>query len=71
MEWTGVASSSNDSPRIDISNELLYASNGDRMPKLQPREVDVPIYPKRGPSFGVSSSRVRFWNVKGFPTVSQ
>ena len=33
------------SARIDLSNELLYASNGDRMPKLRPREIDVPIYP--------------------------
>jgi len=31
---TGVAHSNNDSARIDLSNELLYASNGDRMPKL-------------------------------------
>jgi len=34
---------------VDLSNELLYASNGDRMPKLRPREIDVPIYPKWGP----------------------
>jgi len=66
-EWTYVARSNNGSSRRDLSNELLYASNGDRMPKLRPREVDVPIYPKRGPQFGVSSPRVRFWNVKGFP----
>jgi len=33
------------SARIDLSNELLNASNGDRMPKLRPREIDVPIYP--------------------------
>ena len=33
------------STRIDLSNELSYASNGDRMPKLRPREIDVPIYP--------------------------
>jgi len=32
-------------PRRDLSNGLSCASNGDRMPKLQPREVDVPIYP--------------------------
>ena len=49
MGWTGVAHSNNDSARIDLSNELLYASNRDRMPKLRPREIDVPIYPKRGP----------------------
>jgi len=33
------------SSRIDLSNELSYASNGDRMPKLRPREIGVPIYP--------------------------
>ena len=49
MEWTGVARFNNDSARMDLSNELLYASNEDRMPKLRPWEVDVPIYPKRGP----------------------
>jgi len=49
MEWTSVSRFNNDSARIDISNELLYASNEDRMQKLRPREVDVPIYPKRGP----------------------
>jgi hypothetical protein len=32
-------------PRIDISNDLSYASNGDSMPKLRPREIDVSIYP--------------------------
>ena len=50
MEWTGVARSNNDSARIDLSNELLYVSNGDHMPKLRPREVDVPTYPQTGPT---------------------
>ena len=45
MELTDVARSNNGSAQLDLSNELLYASNGDRMPKLRPREVDVPIYP--------------------------
>ena len=63
MEWTDVARSNNDSARIDLSNELLYASNGDHMLKLRPREVDVPIYPNEAHIFGVSSSRVRFSNV--------
>ena len=45
MEWTDVARSNNDSARIDLSNDLLYASNGDHMLKLRPWEVDVPIYP--------------------------
>ena len=42
---TDVARSNNDSARIDLSNELLYASNEDHMPMLRPREIDVPIYP--------------------------
>ena len=71
MGMDHVACSNNGSARIDLSNELLYASNRDHMPKLRPREVDVPIYPKRGPQFGVSFPRVRFWNVKGFSIVSQ
>jgi hypothetical protein len=33
------------SPWIDISNDVSYASNRDSMPKLQPLEIDVPIYP--------------------------
>ena len=45
MEWTNVSHPKSGSARIDLSNELLYASNGDRMPKLRPRKVDVPIYP--------------------------
>ena len=65
--WIDVSLSQSGSSWIDISNELSYASNGDRMPKLRPREIDVPIYPKRGPQFGVSSSKGQFWNVKGFP----
>ena len=47
-------------PRIDISNELFHASNGGRMPKLRPREVEPPIYPNGARSFGTSSPRVRF-----------
>ena len=54
-------------PTMIVLEQRSYASNGDRMPKLRPREIDVPIYPKRGPQFSVSSSRGRFWNVKGFP----
>ena len=48
------------SPRIDLSNEVWYASNGDRMPKLRPWEVETPIYPNGAHSFGASSPRVRF-----------
>ena len=50
-------------PRIDISNDLFNASNGDHMPKLRPREVETPIYPNEAHSFGNSSSRVRVLNV--------
>jgi len=60
-------SSQSCSAQINLSNELLYMSNEDREPKLRPREVDVPTYPKRGLQFGVLSSRVKFWDVKGFP----
>ena len=49
------------SPRIDLLKELLSASNGDRMPKLRPREVETPIYPNRTHSFSASSPRVRFF----------
>jgi len=50
-------------PRIDLSNEVWYASNGDRMPKLRPWEVETPIYPNGAHSFGASSPRVRFLDV--------
>jgi len=33
------------------------------MPKLQPWEVDVPIYPNGAHNFGTSSPRVRFLDV--------
>ena len=33
------------------------------MPKLQPREVDVAIYPNGANNFGDSSPRVRFFDV--------
>ena len=58
------------SPRIDISNELLSASNGDRMPKLRPQEVEPPTYPNGAHSFGASSPRVRFGCLE-FSIVSQ
>ena len=50
-------------PRTDLSNELLSASNGDRMPKLHPWEVEPPIYPNGAHSFGASSPRIRFLDV--------
>ena len=55
------------SPQIYISDEILCTLNGDRMPKLRPGEVDVPIYPNMAHSFGASSPRVRFLDVYGFP----
>ena len=48
------------SPHIYLSNDILCASNKDRMPKLRPQEVDVPIYPNEAHSFGASSPRVKF-----------
>ena len=51
------------SPRIDLSNEVWNTSNRDRMPKLRPREVDVPIYPNEAHSLVVSSPRVRSLDV--------
>ena len=50
-------------PHIHLSNEVLCASNKDHMLKLQPREVDVPVYPNGALSFGASSPRVRFSDV--------
>ena len=59
------------SPRIELSNDVLYASNGDSMPKLRPWEVETPIYPNGAHSFGASSPRVRFLGCLGFSIVSQ
>jgi len=50
-------------PWIYLSNEVLCASNRDCMPKLRPREVDVPIYPNGAHSFGVSSPGIGFLDV--------
>jgi len=36
-------------------------------PIRDPEKLAIQLTPKRGPQFGVSSSRVRFWDVKGFP----
>ena len=49
------------SSRIDISNEILCASNRDRMPKLRPWEVDVPIYPNRAHNLAFHLLRLGFW----------
>ena len=57
--WIDVAHIRCFNSRIDISNEVWFASNGDCMPKLHPREVETPIYPNGAHSFGASSPRVR------------
>ena len=59
------------SPRIEISNDVSCASNGDSMPKLRPWEVETPIYPNGAHSFSASSPRVRFLGCLGFSIVSQ
>ena len=46
---------------IDLSEELLYASNRDHMPKLQPQEVDVPIYPNGAHSLASHLLGLGFW----------
>ena len=51
------------SPRIELSNDVSCASNGDSMAKLRPWEVETPIYPNGAHSFGASSPRVRFLDV--------
>jgi hypothetical protein len=38
-------------------------SNIDRMPKLRPREVDVPIYLNGAHILGVSYPRVRYLDI--------
>ena len=48
-------------PLIDLSNDVSCASNGDRMPKLQPREVETPIYPNGAHS--ALSPPIRFLDV--------
>jgi hypothetical protein len=58
------------SPRIDLSNEVLCTSNGDRMPKLRPREVDVPIYPNGAHSLAFHLLGLGF-GCLGFSIVSQ
>ena len=51
------------SPRIELSNDVSYASNRYSMPKLRPWEVETPIYPNGAHSFGASSPRVRVLDV--------
>ena len=57
------------SPRIDLSNGLSCAYNGDRTQELRPREDDVLTYPNGAHmTFGVSSPRVRFFGCLRFLT---
>ena len=65
--WINVAQIEIFTPQIDLSNELLSALNGDRMPKLHPQEFETPIYPNEAHNFGTSSPRVRFFEVSIFP----
>ena len=53
-------------PQIYLSNDVLSASNRDRMPMLRPWEAETPIYPNGAHSFGASSSRVMVLYVYGF-----
>ena len=59
-------SSQSCSSRIDLSNKILCASNRDRMPKLQPREVDVSIYPNRAYSLAFHLLGLGFWMFRVF-----
>ena len=61
--WANVSQTKICNPLIDLSNEVCHASNRDRMPKLRPREVETPIYPKKAHSFGASSPRVRVLDI--------
>ena len=61
--WINVSHIKICSPRIDLSNEVWYTSNGDHMPKLRPWEVETPIYPNKAHNFGASSPRVRVLDV--------
>ena len=65
--WINASHVKSCSSRTNISNKVWFASNGDRMPKLRPWEVETPIYPNRAHSFGASSPRVRFLDVWSFP----
>ena len=53
-------------PRINLSNKVLGMSNGNRMPKLQPWEVDVPIYPNGAHSLALHLLRLGFWMFRFF-----
>jgi hypothetical protein len=54
------------SPQIDISNDVSCASNGDSMPKLRPREIDVPIYPNGAHILAFHLLGLGFWMFRVF-----
>ena len=51
---------------MDISNKVLCASNEVRMPKLQPSEVDVPIYPNEAHGLVLHLVGLGFWMFRVF-----
>ena len=54
------------SPRIDLSNDVSCASNGYSIPKLQPWEIDVPIYPDEAHSLVFHLLGLGFWVFRVF-----
>jgi hypothetical protein len=58
------------SPRIDISNDVPCASNGDSIPKLPPREIDVPIYCDRAHILAFHLLGLGFWMFRVFHCLS-
>jgi hypothetical protein len=48
-------------PQMDLSNDVLCASNGDSIRKLQPREIDVPIYPYKAHILAFHLLGLGFW----------
>ena len=64
--WTDVAQIKSCSPRIDISNDVSCASNRDNMSKLQPQEIDVPIYPDRAHILAFHPLGLGFWMFRVF-----
>ena len=54
------------SHQIYLSSEVFCASNRDRMPKLRPREVDVPIYPDGAHSLALHLLGLGFWMFRVF-----
>ena len=64
--WTNFFSSQSCIPLIYLSNELWCASNRDHMPKLRPREVDVPIYPNGAYSLVFHLLGLGFWMFRVF-----